>query len=452
MTKSVISFICFLFLSIDMCGVGMSLRLFSPALAEAVTRPAITELTLSNGMKVWLMPTDFETDEILIKMAAFGGYASLPASERFSGEMAAMIAWESGLDGMSSDQLSVYLYEHSLDLFPKIQPFCRIIEGNAANGELANLLKCISLLFRQQNFTLEGWRRAETEAENSLNKVKNDNDYLYETKFLQFNTQGVEFLKAMKPTDLAAVNFFAAKDIFQHSFSNADEFVCVIVGSFALDETQKEVQEFLGKIPKSALRFDYARTVSAPFPSGISEKQVHLKGRLDSLTRLTFPLKMAIDKSNLNTLAFTSQIIEGRLRKVLNEKMKQSHGIDVSYEFPLYPRLDNCWISIRFRSEVKEQTDLKQLILAQLNQLIEQGPSEAEMELIRKLELGNNEFWMKDNSYWVDTLTNYYLWGWPPSEIYSDLAKEQGITVKQVHQFLRQAISLQNYSIVIGLP
>ena len=326
---------------------------------QADKRCTFYELDLPNGMKVWLMPTEFEADEVFIKVAAFGGFASLPPADRFSGEMAALIAWESGIGNMSADQLSVFLYEHSLDLNLKITPFSRIIEGSSTKDELPTFLQCVRLFFTRQNFTEEGWKRAEALARDSLTKLTKDDDYLYETAFLQANTQNVDFLKPMIVSDLSKVHFETAKNFFFHSFSDPGEFACVITGSFDLEETRQNVLKYLGKIRVGRRRFDYVRKLSAPFPPGITEKVVTLKGRSDSITRLTFPLKFPIDASNMYVMAFASQIIEARLRKVITEKMKQSHGIDVSYEFPLYPGLENAWISIRFRSEAQQIPELK---------------------------------------------------------------------------------------------
>lgn len=428
------------------------LSLENPPVAVGRASCTFTEMKLENGMKVWFMPTHYEADEVLIKVAALGGYASLSSSERYSGEMAALIAWESGLGEMSTDQLSAFLYEHSLDLSIKIHPFSRLVEGSSSKEELFAFLNCIHFLFTKQNFSQEGWKNAQSVAQNSLDKLSQDYDYLYETELIKVNTQNVDFLKPMTPADLTKVDFSFAKKFFLHSFSNPAEFVCVIVGSFDLDAVKQSVSASLGKIPAGTLRFDYTRELVAPFPAGISEKAIKVKGRSDSITRLTFPLKIAVNETNMHVIAFATQIIEARLRKVITERMKQSHGIDVSYEFPLYPKLDNAWISVRFRSEGKEIPFLKQQILEQLNLLISKGPSDVEMEHIRKLELGNDEFWMKDNSYWASTLMNYSLWRWAPEAICSDALKAQNLNPKDIHSFLSKAITLLNYSVVIGHP
>ena len=72
------------------------------------------------------------------------------------------------------------------------------------------------------------------------------------------------------------------------------------------------------------------------------------------------------------------------------------------------------------------------------------------MEHIRKLEAGNDEFWMKDNSYWVSTVTNYILWGWPPAAICSDAAKAQNLTAKDIQAFLVNGLNTSNYSVLGG--
>jgi zinc protease len=412
----------------------------------------LTQLRLKNGMTVWLKPTDYEIDEIDIKLASMGGYAALPAEQRFSGEMAAEIAWESGMGGWTADQISVMLYENSLEFVPKIQAFSRTVEGTSSSEGIEAFLNITSMLFTKQQFTKEGMRLAETNVRNSLRKLEKDCDHVYEALFLKVNTQGLSVVKPMTIEDLKSVNFDVSREFFRRSFANPSEFVCVIVGSFDLEEVKGLVAKYLGSIPKTDISFNDKSQVAAPFPPGITQEEIQLRGRPDSVTRLTFPAKIALDEKSMHTMAFTCQVIEARLRRVITDQMKLSYGIDVSYEFPLYPRLDNPWISIRFRSDEKLIPELRNLIIHELGLMMENGVTDAEITEIKKLEAGSDEFWLHDNVYWASMLTNYYLWGWKPVSIYFGADKTQNLQASNVQQFLKNAISLTNYSVVSAKP
>jgi len=419
---------------------------------EDVSEGCLVQMKLSNGMTVWLKPTSFESDEIFIKLTALGGTAELPSKDRFSGELAAQIAWESGMGGFSSDQISVLLYEHSLEFVPKIQPFCRVIEGTSGKEGLEAFLKCTHMLFTQKNFSREGWKAAKIVSKTSLSKMACDYDLAYEAAFLSVNTQGFQALQPMSVEDLDKVDFDLAKAFFQRCFSNPQGFVCVIVGSFDIDSAKALVNHYLGSIPTEEPPFNFNQPEPAPFPPGITNKEIHLSQRPDSLTRLTFPLQISLNEKSIHQLAFMCQVIEARLRRVITQNMKLSYGIDVCYEFPLYPLLDNPWISIRFRCDNQLVDKLKQIVIHELKLFQDRGVTQEEMVEIKKLEAGSDDYWLRDNFYWMSMLTNYYLWKWDPEWIYLGSTETKDLNSKTIDELLKTSFSLKNYSIITAKP
>lgn len=412
----------------------------------------LTQLILKNGMTVWLKPTNFETDEIFIKLSALGGFASLDSSERISGELAAPIAWESGLGNLSTDQLSVLLYEHSLELVTKIQPFSRLIEGSLGKRDLHAFLKCVNMIFTQHKLTEAGQKEALKNAVKILSKIDSDSEQTYENAFLQVNTQYAPFLKPLTMKDLNDVDLRKAKSFFESSFSDPADFVCIIVGSFELIEAKRFINKYLSVIPKKPPNSIFQKQFTTDFPPGVTHKVIHFTGRSDCLSRITFPLQTALNEKNIPSMEFMCQIIEARLRGVITSRMEFSHGVDVSYEFPLYPLLNNPWISIRYRSDISDIDRIKDLILNELRYLQEKGSIEQEMLEIKRLESGSEEFWLRDNFYWVSMLSNYYLWKWSPEQIYKAESETQNLTLDTINNMLKTYFLLSNYSVISGVP
>ncbi|MBA3815693.1 MAG: insulinase family protein [Parachlamydiaceae bacterium] len=412
----------------------------------------LTQLILKNGMTVWLKPTNFESDEIFIKLSALGGFASLNATDRPSGELAAQIAWESGLGELSTDQLSVLLYEHSLELATKIQPFSRIIEGTSGKEGLQEFLKCVNMIFTQHKLTEVGQKEALQNATKILSKIDSDSEQTYENAFLQVNTQNPTFLTPLSAKKLRNVDLQKAKAFYENCFTDPAPFACIIVGSFQLDEAKKLINKYLSVIPKKNSIHFFQDNFAVVFPPKITHKVITLAGRLDSLTRITFPLQTNLNEKNIPSMEFMCQIIEARLRAVITSKMEYSHGVDVSYEFPLYPLLDNSWISIRYRCDILGVNQIKDLILKELKMLQENGSVEQEMLEIKRLESGSEEFWLRDNYYWISMLSNYYLWNWSPEQIHKAESQTQNLTLDSINYMLKTYFILSNYSVITGMP
>lgn len=411
----------------------------------------VTQLQLSNGMVCCLKSTDFETDEVFFKLAALGGYASLKPEELASGQLAEEIAWESGMGGMTSDQVSLFLYENSLEFVPEIFPFSRTIQGEGQEQSIEAFLQCIKMLFTSQQFTQEGLKAAKIVSKETISKLKNDSDRSYEAAFLRVNTQNFPGLKPMAVEDLDKVDFDKAKDFFRRCFSDPADFVCVITGNFDVAKVSQLIEQYLAFIPKPMVGSGLKKSFSVPFPPGITETTIQLINQTSCLTHVTFPLQVKVNDLNIHEIAFMCQIIEARLRQVITEKMNLSYGVDVSYEFPVYPLLDNPWISIRYRCEQNIIGSLKDIVITELKRLQSQGVTAVEVEIIKKLEENSQEFWLKDDFYWVSMLTNYYLWEWNPEKIDYKNSSIQNLSVDAINKILKQAISLSNYSVVTAV-
>lgn len=414
----------------------------------------VTEMRLANGMTVLLKQTDFENNEIFIKLEALGGYTSLPPADRFSGEIASQITWESGMGGKSAEQISVWLYEHSLELEPKIQGFSRTIEGSSGRNGLGAFLQVVQMLFMQKQFTQEGWKAAYSNGKDSLEMLEWDYISAYEAALQRVNTQGLPMLQPMGAEDLKKVDFDVAKEVFQRAFSDPSEFVCVIVGAFDMSQAKALISQYLGAITKTSDKpFPTNYKPSSVFPAGITLNEIQLEATPEeALTRLTFPVQISLDKKTMLQVAFLCQVIEARLRYAISQKLKLSYGIDASYEFPFYPLLDSPWISIRYRCDARLVDTIKQIILAELRELQESGVTAEEVQEIKQLEAGSDAFWLRDNFYWMSLLANYYLWHWELQWIYEGPAMVQQLSVEAVNHLLKTSFSLKNYSIVTAKP
>src|SRR5262249_48876153 len=148
-------------------------------------------------------------------------------------------------------------------------------------------------------------------------KIGSNSDQIYENAFLQVNTQNVSFLKPLSEKDLDKVSLEKAKSFYRDCFSDPSAFACIIVGSFELHEAKKLINEYLSTIPKQTLPRVFQKNFTVVFPAGVAQKVIHLTGRPDSLTRITFPLQTTLNEKNIPSMEFMCQIIEARLRAMI---------------------------------------------------------------------------------------------------------------------------------------
>lgn len=419
---------------------------------KAYSELNITEIVLKNGMHVILKPTNFENDEVIYKLTASGGYGTMPADDVCSGQLAAQIGWESGMGDLTSDQISVLLYEHSLEFFPKIYSFYRTIDGLSTRDGVDAFLKCLNMFFTKQQFNREGFKTVIAQVKDSTYKSCLDCESFYESQYLAVNTREMRALQVFKQADVEKVNFDVSKRFFHECFTNPADFTLVIVGSFDLEKVKSAISERLGSIPASIQPKEFAQPNEFSFPQGITKSTISISSRKDSLTRITLPLTVPLNEKNIASFECACQIIEARLRRVITEQMKLSYGVDVAYEFPLFPSMLNPWISIQFRCDQKKIDVLTHTILTELANLQKVGPTLDEVNQVKKFQAASEEFWLHDNTFWVSTLSNFYLWKWDPLLLIKHTEETKLVTLENMTEILKTYFDLSHYSIVSAKP
>ena len=136
-------------------------RARSPAAAR-LPRSGVTVLTLSNGMEVWLKPTDFKADQVVFSAYAYGG-ASLAAEADYPGSGAGCRRWSSmgGLGGLTPVDLEKVLAGRIASASPDIDSYTHGISGSSTPKDLETALQLTYLTFTAPGLTADGLRPAQ---------------------------------------------------------------------------------------------------------------------------------------------------------------------------------------------------------------------------------------------------------------------------------------------------
>lgn len=412
----------------------------------------ITELTLSNGMRVCLKPTDFDEEEIQIRLTSPGGFSLINPNKRASAELAANVALESGIGDLTCDKLCVILDDESIDFSMKVNAFDRTIEGVCDEGSLELFLKTASSAFTKANFTQEAFDKVIAQEKESISKRSLDFDTTFEDTFLAINTENLPALKPLTLADLERADFAVAKKFYDQRFIDPSDFICVIVGTFDVNKVKELVEKHLATIPPLAEKSELDKYFVASFPPGITKKKITMLKKGESIARLTFPITVPLNEQRIQSLETACQVIEARLRKEIRAQTNTTQAVDVAYELPLFPYLDLAWITIQFRGEPNIINNLAKTIIAQLTDLQQKGASEKEIADAKTQQTQSDEYWLRDNGYWVATLTNYYMLKWNPKFIIKDMEKSENLKADAINTVIKTYFPVNNYTLIFTQP
>ncbi|MFI5343061.1 MAG: insulinase family protein [Chlamydiales bacterium] len=436
----------FLYLLLRMA-ISISIVFAPQLIAELPSNQKLTEITLNNGLKVCLKETDHEEAVFAFQLFAVGGYAALPLADRASAILAADIAWESGLRNQTADQIDIDLYDRSIEFSMEIRNFDRQILVSGPTTELSRCMQLIKALFEQPKFSPDAFKKALEAKRRDLQarKETKGSDLSAHEVFVSSNTRNWSVLQPLTLDELQTVNLQKSEKIFRECFADPSEFILVIAGDFKTAQVVKELEEHLGSMISPSSPKALVNPVPPSLPPGVTKKELKGFHRYSkTLTCLTFPLNSkAADRHSLDFLCF---ILESRLIGFLSKSDDAAKKINVTFEYPLYPCMDEVWLTIQFSSFTEEVHSISNNVLTALQTLKSQGVTHQEVLNFQRLQKNKgSQIW--DNCEEIDLLANYYRASWDLKKIYQKTDFELN-NLELFKNELNSYLKLDQYSII----
>ena len=114
---------------------------------EKDSKHNIIRWTLSNGVKVVIMPTNFKDDEILMSAQSLGGYSKYAQKDDISSKIAANVVSNSGVGEFNNVELQKKLAGKMVRVNPYIGQLTEGFNGSSNIGDFETMLKLTYLYF-----------------------------------------------------------------------------------------------------------------------------------------------------------------------------------------------------------------------------------------------------------------------------------------------------------------
>lgn len=412
-------------------------------------------IKLDNGMKVAIKKIEDSSTDIQFRLLAFGGFNNFSNEIKVSARLAAQIAWESGFEDLSVDQIFALMHRNSVDINSRIQSFSREITGACHKDSLDVALKLINWVFMKGQVSQEAVDFMVEKTEETLRNRPLDKELSRDDIRYAINTNHHRYFKPFTIKSLRKIDAELVEAIYRDAFGDPKEFVVVIVGDLDIEKTEEIVQTYLASIVfrgKGEYQFKEPKTIP-PFPEHSVKRTLSGMGRgINGISvEYTFPILLdgKLTFKEYNLLTFITQLLEKKIRDTFFFIEKRSFGIDVGFTLPFYPFLSSPWLDIQYRTDNIYQEETEQEIFSILSLLRERGPTEEEICYIRGYLESVDEFWIKESSFWVNNLSNFLLWGWDLDEVLYRFSDQEAPTSRQIQDFLHK-IPLDRYTRIIS--
>ncbi|RWR72552.1 zinc protease PQQL-like protein isoform X1 [Cinnamomum micranthum f. kanehirae] len=381
----------------------------------------VTELLLSNGMKVCYRCTDFLDDQVLFTGFAYGGLSELSENDYFSCSMGTTIAGEIGVFGYRPSVLMDMLAGKRAEVGTKIGAYMRTFSGDCSPSDLETALQLVYQLFTTNVVPGEEEVKIVMQmAEEAVRAQERDPYTAFANRVRELNYGNSYFFRPIRISDLQKVDPIRACEYFNSCFKDPSTFTVVIVGNIDPKMAVPLILQYLGGIPKSSepvLHFnrDDLKGLPFTFPASIVREVVRSPMvEAQCSVQLAFPveLKNISMMEEIHFIGFLSKLLETKIMQVLRFKLGQIYSVAVSVFLggnkPSRTGDIRGDISVNFSCDPDISWNLVELALDEIMYLQEQGPSDQDVSAILEIEQRAHENGLQENYYWLDRILRSY--------------------------------------------
>jgi len=411
----------------------------------------ITVLTLSNGVSVWLKPTDYRNDQITYTSFARGGSSIVGEQEYWNAGLATSLVTLGGFGGLSPTDRSKLLAGKLAQSSPYMSTYTHGVRGTASPRDLETALQLTYLDFTAPNKDVNAFALLKRQLEARVANQGQSPGQVFSERVRAINTMNHFTSRPLKAEDIDKLDPEAMLKFYQDRFANAANFTFFFVGAFKVDDITPLLTKYLGGLPSRGTQDAQAGTLKLQFPAAVTRDTV-TKGREPrSQTVISFFADAGGDELEAHRLRAATAVLEAKLRDILREELGGTYSVSVGYGDTL-PETGYGTTSVQFGSSPENVQKLTEAVMKEVDRLRRDGPSEADVKAVKEAEKNDLQESYKSNDFWLGSLQTAAILNRDPKRIALRLERADSLTPDNIHAAFTKYFPADRYTIVTLAP
>ncbi len=410
----------------------------------------LTQLTLSNGVKVILKPTDFKNDEIQFQAFSPGGTSLYADSDFESANTASLIVDNSGLSHFKPTDLPKLLTGKQVNVSPYITERSEGISGTSTPKDFETALQLIYLYFTEPRKDSVVFKNLIDQSTTAISNRNNDPASVYSDTVAA--VLGNYSVRRTGPTldKLNQVNLDKAFSIYKERFANAGDFTFIFVGNFKVDSIRTELEKYLGSLPANGKK-EEAKDLNIHIPTGKIAAIAYKGKEPKANVRLVISGDYNYSPKNNIQITALSEILQFRITDRLREKEGGAYSPGVRVSYNKYPA-NRYAFSIGFGCAPDNVDKLITAAKEEIEYLKTKGATALDVTKFSTEEIRQYELQLKDNRSWLQYLHTQYENGDSPADILNYPALIKEVTPASVKAAAIQYLNEKNFIKLVLMP
>jgi zinc protease len=411
----------------------------------------VTVLTLSNGVEVWLKPTDFRNDQIAFSAYAPGGVSLTPPADYHEASLATGLVGLAGVGGLTPVELGKLLAGKAASVGTSIGNYSQNVSGSAAPKDLETALQLLHLRFTQPNRDPAAFALMRRQLETALANQEQTPGFTYGERLGAINTNDHYTARRLRVEDLDRLDPETMMRIYQERFANAANFTFFFVGAFTVDQITPLLATYVASLPSTGKADAKRGAYRFAFPEKVVRETVQKGREPRSQTAITFFANTGLEELEDHRLNAATSVLEAKLRDILREELGGTYSVSVGYSNTA-PEPGYGTVSVQFGSAPENVERLTKAVLTEIARLRTEGPTAADVNAVKEAEKNDLQTALRQNGYWLNSLQAMHVLGRDARKIPERIARADSLTPENVHAVFQKYFRDDRYTIVTLVP
>ena len=414
----------------------------------------VTRLVLGNGIEVYVKPTTFKEDEILIKTQAGGGKTLLSEDMLVSCDQSLVSMFSaSGYGGISkfpATTLQKMLTGKNVTCIPYIRQLAHGVEATTTPKDLETALQLIYLSYTAP-------RIEEQELNVPLNMLKSllanystDPNFIFRQKFNSLIYDNSPRMQTLDSATVKNVSIAKYGEAYRQLFSDAGGLKVYIIGNVDIDGLKPLVEKYFGSLPASGEITEYNIDNVPCYAAGkVTEKTEVDMSTPKTTVGILYNAKMEKSLENDILASALTHILDMTYVKSIREEEGGTYG--VSAMTGVSETTKQVSTVIVFDTDPAKADELIALAKQEYEAIAENGTLEEYVEKARTALIKAFPEKQISNSYWQSVINDYVFYGYDSHSNYMETV-EKCVNNDNIAKFAKKTLKGGNMRELIMNP
>ena len=403
-------------------------------------------ITLSNGIKVHVLQTDYAPNQISMRATSWGGNSLYSNDEYLNAGSADMVSL-GGWGSFSATQLTKKLSGIQASAAPSVSDRTEGLSGNCVKKDFETMLQLAYLCFTSPRRDNEVFQSTMARYRDALkNQDLNPQTALQDSLISVLYNNNVR-AKRVRVEDIEKISYDRIIDIYKERFANAADFEFYLVGDLNADSVAPILAKYLGALPVSKKMEKYNvidRKLTKGEHTCIFEKE---QDTPNATVNFIYHAPVAETMRNDIMVDMLEQLMSMLYTETVREDEGGAYGVPVNASLTDYPE-EIATVQIKLPTAPEKIDRMMKVVYDGIEKMCAEGPSEDYLQKIKEYMVRSHAENLKKNGYWMSQLVTRTRYNKDYVTGYEEAV--QNVTVGDLKE-LAQKIFKSGNRLVVGM-